>query len=166
MVSASEGWEGYVRIKLENNSNNWSITNINGTTYNYPRDPRLTSAPFDTDVAMEKIYVIGSRTAVDTVEGVIDITGSIERPFFLNESINQIVWAANYSAVNQSQFRLADVSGLYGTNVSKCAMMIKPNSNQTYVLHNVKFHSYGFGMASGEIATERVDFTADNISTK
>lgn len=160
MVSASEGWEGYVRIKLENNSNNWS----GNASAGYAKDPRLTTAPFDTDVAMEKIYVIGSRTAVDTVEGVIDITGSIERPFFLNESINEIVWDAN-SSLNESRYRLASVSGLYGTNVSKCAMLVKPNSNQTYVLHNVKFHSYGFGMAIGEIATERADFTADNIST-
>ena len=158
MVSASEGWEGYVRIKLENNSNNWS-----NASCGHARDPRLTSAPFDTDVAMEKIYVIGSRSAVDTVEGVIDITGSIERPFFLNESINEIVWVA--SGANDTGYRLADVSGLYGTNVSKCAILVKPNSNQTYVLHNVKFHSYGFGMAIGEIATERADFTADNIST-
>ena len=163
MVSASEGWEGFVRIKLEDNTANWSMDNNSG---GHARDPRLTSAPFDTDVAMEKIYVIGSRTAVDTVEGVIDITGSVERPFFLNESINEIVWGATASAgANESRFRLASVSGLYGTNVSKCAMLVKPNSNQTFVLHNVKFHSYGFGMAQGEIATERADFTADNVST-
>ena len=158
MVDATEGHEGSVRIKLENTSNNWS-----NTSGGYPPDPYLTSSPMDTDVSMEKIYVIGNRNAIDTVEGVIDITGSIERPLLEARTNNEIIW--NATGDNASYYTLAEVCGLYGTNVSKCTMLIKPNDNQTYVYHNVKFHSYSLGLAQGEITTESADFTADNIST-
>ena len=170
-ASASEGWEGYCRIKLENYSNNWSRANISNVSSEcYAKDPYLTSAPFDTDVAMERVYVIGHRTPVDTTEGVIEISGSVERPFFENISDNSFIWNASiwtYSGYhNTSHYSLADVCGLYGTNVSKCTILIKPNANQTVVLHEVKFHSYGFGLAQGEVTTEHCDFTCDNISTK
>ena len=170
-VSASEGWEGYIRLKLENSSTNWSNTssNANGSVVSsfYPRNPYLTSAPFDTDVAMERIYVIGSRTPADTTEGVIEISGSIERPYFENASDNEIVWhPAQDEGVNGSNYNLAEVCGLYGDNVSECAILIKPNANQTIVLHAVKFHSYSFGLAQGEVTSEHCDFTANNISTK
>jgi len=151
-VAALEGWEGEVRIQTEKE---WAAN----VSWGNCTEPYLTSAPFDTDVAMEKIYVIGSRNAVDTVEGVIDITGSIERPFFESGERNKIIWDGTV------QKTLAETSGLYGTNVTGCTMKIKPVSNQTIVLHNVKFHSYGFGLAQGEITTERADFTADNVST-
>lgn len=144
MVDATEGHEGLVRVKLEANA--WT-----GCT-----DPYFTSSPFDTDVAMEKIYTIGSRNAVDTVEGVIDITGSVERPFFEAVATNDFI---------NGSISLVDVCGLYGTNVSKCTIMISPNTNTTFFIHNVKFNSYSLGVAAQEITTERADFSADNIST-
>ena len=161
MVDAMEAHEASVRLKLENSSNNWS--NASG---GYPNDPYLTSSPMDTDVSMEKIYVIGSRNAIDTVEGVIDITGSIERPLLEAVANNRIIWdAAMVSGANVSHYTLSEVCGLYGTNVSKCTMLVKPTDNQTYVYHSVKFHSYSLGLAQGEVVTEKADFTADNIST-
>jgi len=172
MADIAEGWEGYCRIKLENNTDNWSrlTTNVSGTPY--AKNPYVRSAPFDTDVAMERIYVIGSRTPVDTTEGVIDITGSIERPFFETATDNQFIWSGitNASTIlkpyeNTSHYTLAEVCGLYGSNVSKCMILVKPVSNQTFVLHSVKFHSYSFGLAQGETTTESADFTAKNIST-
>lgn len=165
-VSASEGWEGYIRLKLENSSTNWSNASSNGKGY-YPRNPYLRSAPFDTDVAMERVYVIGSRTPADTTEGVIEISGSVERPYFENSSTNEIVWgSATLAGPNGSHYTLADVCGLYGDNVSACTILVKPNANQTIVLHDVKFHSYSFGLAQGEVTTESASFTANNISTK
>lgn len=145
MVDATEGHEGFVRVKLEDTA---AWTNCT--------DPLFTSAPFDTDVAMEKIYAIGNRNAVDTVEGVIDITGSVERPYF--EA------AVNNNFVDGSH-SLADVCGLYGGNVSKCTIAVSPNKNFTYILHEVKFSSYSLGIAAQEITTERADFTCNNIST-
>lgn len=145
MVDANEGHEGYVRVKLETTA---AWTNCT--------DPLFTSAPFDTDVAMEKIYVIGNRNSVDTVEGVIEITGSVERPYFQAAVNNDFI---------DGSHSLADVAGLYGGNVSKCTICISPNVNFTYFLHSVKFHSYSLGISAQEITTERADFTADNIST-
>ena len=174
MVSTLQGWQGYVRIKLENESNNWSLENISNVSNapTYPKDPYVMSAPFDTDVAMEHIYVIGTKTAIDTKDGVMEVTGSIERPLFEDQSDNEFIWNASINAStldkpywNTSHYTLADVAGLYGTNVSECAMMIKPADNQTFVLHNVRFHSYSFGLAKGEVTTESCDFAATNIST-
>ena len=147
-VSAAEGWQGRTRIKLESDAN-----------FNNCTEPYLTSAPFDTDVAMERIYVIGSRTPADTTEGVIEISGSIDRPFFESSARNAIVGST-------TKYNLAQVSGLYGTNVSKCTMLVNPVHNQTYVLHDVKFHSYSLSFAQGEVTTEHCDFTCDNISSK
>ena len=154
MVSAAEGWEGYCRIQLQ------SVWDGSPGTWTNATEPYLTSAPFDTDVAMERIYVIGSRTPADTTEGVIEISGSIDRPFFESAARNQVIW--NGSA----QKTLAQTCGLYGGNVSACIMLVKPVSNQTFVLHDVKFHSYSLTFAQGEVTGEHCDFTADNISTK
>ena len=145
MVDANEGHEGYCRVKLEATA---AWTNCT--------DPLFTSVPFDTDVAMEKIFVIGNRNAVDTVEGVLEITGSVERPYFQAAVDNDFI---------DGSHSLADVCGLYGGNVSKCSIAIAPNPNFTYVLHSVKFHSYSLGVAAQEITTERADFSCDNIST-
>jgi hypothetical protein len=145
MVDATEGHEGYVRVKLEATGN-----------YSACTDPYFTSVPFDTDVAMEKIYTIGTRNAVDTVEGVIEITGSIERPYFEAVATNDFI---------DGTHSLADVCGLYGGNVSKCTIAVSPNSNFTYFLHEVKFSSYSLGLAAQEITTERCDYTSNNIST-
>jgi len=145
MVDAVEGHEGYTRVKLEATGN-----------YSACTDPYFTSVPFDTDVAMEKIYTIGTRNAVDTVEGVIEISGSIERPYFEAVATNDFVDGA---------YSLADVCGLYGGNVSKCTIVVSPNANFTYFLHSVKFSSYSLGLAAQEITTERCDFTCNNIST-
>ena len=173
MVSASEGWEGFCRVKIENYSDNWSYLTTNVSGVPYTKDPYVTSAPFDTDVAMERIYVIGSRTPVDTTEGVIEISGSLERPFFETATDNQFIWNATINASttakpfkNTSHYTLAEVCGLYGGNVSECTMLVKPSTNQTFVLHSVKFHSYSFGLAQGEVTTEHCDFTCDNISTE
>jgi len=144
-VYATEGWHGYVRIKLDNESTNWSN---NGS--GYAIDPRVSSAPFDTAVG---------------VEGVIDITGSIERNLFTNLSDNQIIWNGSDGGANQTHYSLVDVCGLYGTNVSKCMMLIKPNENTTFVLHGVKFHDYSLGVAQGELTKESASFTCDNISS-
>lgn len=144
MVDATEGHEGHVRVKLETNT--WAGC----------LDPYFSSSPFDTDVAMEKIYAIGTRNAIDTVEGVIDITGSVERPFFEAVATNDFI---------NGSISLVDVCGLYGGNVSKCTIMVSPNANATFFLHNVKFHSYSLGVAAQEITVERSDFSADNIST-
>ena len=159
-VYATEGWHGYVRIKLDNESTNWSN---NGS--GYAIDPRVSSAPFDTAVGMEKVYVIGNRNAVDTVEGVIDITGSIERNLYKNLSNNQIVWNGSDGGANQTHYSLVDVTGLYGTNVSKCMMLVKPNENTTFVLHGVKFHDYSLSFAQGELTKESASFTVENVST-
>lgn len=145
MVDATEGHEGYVRVKLEATG---AWTNC--------KDPYFTSSPFDTDVAMEKIYAIGTRNAVDTVEGVIEITGSVERPHFEAVATNDFI---------DGSFSLADVSGLYGGNVSKCTICVSPNKNTTFMLHDVKFHSYSLGLAAQEITNERCDYTCNNIST-
>lgn len=160
MVSVGQGWEGYVRIKLENNSDNWSV---NGTIYAI--DPYLTTITLDSSVDMEKIYCIGTRTAVDTAEGIIDLTGSIEKPMFENETTNQIIWCGSNNA---TWYSLTDVSGYWGTNVSKCAILLMPSglgNNLTYVLHDVKFHDYSISLGAQEITMETVSFTADNAST-
>ena len=144
MVDATEGHEGFVRVKLED-TGNWSACT----------DPYFSSVPFDTDVAMEKIYAIGTRNAVDTVEGVIEITGSVERPFFEAVATNDFIDGA---------YSLGDVSGLVGTNVSKCTMVVSPNSNVTFYLHEIKFNSYSLGLAAQEVTSERCDYTCNNIS--
>jgi len=149
MVSTLMGWQGEVRIKLQNH-----------TIWTNATDPYLLSAPFDTDVAMEHIYVIGTKTAIDTKDGVMEITGSIERPYFESIERNRIV------AGGDSGYTLPEVSGVYGINISKCTMLVKPVDNQTFVLHDVRFHSYSSGLAQGESTTESCDFTATNISTK
>jgi len=145
MVDATEGHEGYVRVKLETTANFTACT-----------DPYFSSSPFDTDVAMEKIYAIGSRNAVDTVEGVIEITGSVERPYFEAVATNDFI---------DGSHSLADVCGLYGGNVSKCTIAVSPNSNMTVYLHEVKFSSYGLSLSAQEVTTEKCDFTCNNVST-
>lgn len=162
MVSTAQGWEAYVRVKLDNSSNNWSY---NATI---PHNPYFTSSPFESSVDMTKIYVIGTRTSVDTVEGVIDLTGSIERPYFDTDTDNQFVWNANMTNVSIIHYTLADVCGLYGTNVSKCAVLVRPvgtTVNLTYTLWGVKFHDYAFALSSEETLTETASFTIDNVSS-
>ena len=154
MVSASEGWEGYVRIQSQ------AQWDAGPGVWSNATEPYLTSAPFDTDVAMERIYVIGSRTPADTTEGVMEISGSIDRPFFESAARNEIILV-----VGDTQKTLAQTCGIYGGNVSACCMLVQPSSNQTFVLHDVKFHSYSLSFAQGEVTGEHCDFTADNIST-
>lgn len=157
-VGVGQGWEGYVRIKLENNSDNWSWSST------VPTDPYLTTITLDSSVDMTKIYCIGTRTAIDTAEGIIDLTGSIEKPLFDNLSYNQIVWNGS----GTTHYTLADVCGYWGSNVSKCAILLKPSGlsqNLTYVLHSVKFHDYSISVGAEEITKETASFTADNAST-
>jgi len=159
MTDVTQGWKGYVRVKLEDNSPNWS--NASGYAY----DPYFTSVTLDSSVDMTKTYAIGTRTAIDTAEGVIDLTGSVERPLFDNASGNWVVWSAGQ---NFTHYSLPDVCGYWGGNVSKCCILLMPsglNQNMTYVLHNAKFYDYSISVSAEDITKETASFTADNAST-
>jgi len=155
-MGALRGWQGKVRIV--------TATQGNASGFEDAPDPRLTSAPFETSVDSEKVYVIGTRDAVDILMSTQEVSGSVERPFFSDNASNQIVHAGNGSA-----FTLAEVAGIEGGEPIECWMAIQPHSNTSFVfvLKGVKFRGWSFNVAAGDVTTERADFdaTSINIST-
>jgi len=152
-VGALKGWQGKVRIVTANQGNQSGFEDA--------PDPLLTSAPFETSVDSEKVFAIGTRDAIDIILSTQEVSGSVERPFFSDNSSNQIVHAGNGSA-----FTLAEVAGIEGGEPIECWMAIQPHkdTNFCFVLKGVKFRSWSFNIAAGDITTERADFDATSIN--
>ena len=83
---AVKGWKNRIRIGLESAPNE--------SIWHDGRDPLLNSLTMDTSVDIDKIFVIGSRDAVSMIEGIQEVTGSLERNLYSkNATYNEFIYA-------------------------------------------------------------------------
>ena len=129
------------------------------------RDPLINTLSFDTSVDTEKIYVIGSRDAVDITEGVQEISGSIERNLYSkNSTYNEVIYESN-----TTYHDFLSATGMYGANLSACKILLNTTSreaNSTYnrVIYGTKFHSYSTTHGATDLVTESMDYDSTNVS--
>ena len=155
---AVKGWKNRIRIGLESCSNE--------SIWHDGRDPLLNSFTMDTSVDIDKVFVIGTRDAVSMIEGVQEVTGSLERNLYSkNATYNEFIYAGNNSYLD-----LLTATGMYGESLQSCKILMNTTSNSASanynrVIYGVKFHSYRTSTGAGDIVTESVDYDATNIST-
>ena len=158
-MGVRSGWAARIRIGLDtvNNNSVWCAA----------IDPRISNFEINSDYDMEKIYVLGTKTKVDTIEGTQDLTGSMERYLFADNASNQIIYV---NAANNTDLRY--VSGLYGNDLVKCkvlANMTDPNATAAdkfgIVIRGVKFYGYSINPSVGDTTKENVDWEGENLST-
>jgi len=155
MVSTVKGWRGEVKIMVD--------TNTNTSWFDAAPDPYLDRNPLSTTTPTENIYAIGTKTAIDILEGEQEITGTVERSFMKNESFNTFILSAE---VSNASYTLADVAGVTLANMVDCRMRILPNTSedrQGYVVTGAKFHDWGLDLAAGDRTVEHADWTATGI---
>ncbi len=152
MVTPIKGWKGEVRIIGADDNNSW---------FDAAPDPKATRNPISTSVPMDKIYVIGKKSPEAILEGEQEITGTIERPLFANESENYV------ASVSGSNKLLTDLAGVTTASMIECKMRVRPNESSAqlkgYILSGVKFHDWGIDFAAGDMTKEHADFSATDI---
>ena len=130
------------------------------------RDPLINTLSFDTSVDTEKIYVIGSRDAVDITEGVQEISGSIERNLYSkNATYNEVIYE-NDTAYHD----FLSATGMYGDNLSACKILLNTTSRESSdnfnrVIYGTKFHSYSTDHGATDLITESMEYDSTNVST-
>ncbi|HDI73086.1 MAG TPA: hypothetical protein ENF58_03025 [Candidatus Altiarchaeales archaeon] len=155
---AVKGWKNRVRIGLESAPNE--------SIWHDGRDPLLNSLTMDTSVDIDKVFVVGSRDAVSMIEGVQEVTGTLERNLYSkNATYNEFIYAGNNSHLD-----LLAATGMYGESLQSCKILMNTTSSSdsadyNRVIYGVKFHSYRTSTAAGDLVTESVDYDATNIST-
>ena len=152
MPTPIKGWKGEVRIIGADDNNSW---------FDAAPDPLLERSPLSTSVPTDKVYVIGKKSPVAILEGEQEITGTVERAFFDNES-------ANYVAIVGGELkRLTDLAGVTETEMIECKMRIRPNESYDilpgYILKGVKFSDWGLDMAAGDMTKEHADYSATDV---
>ena len=153
---AVKGWNNRIRIGVS--------SALNESIWKAGRDPLLNSFSVETGVDIEKISVIGSRQPVSIVEGVTEVSGSIERNLYSkNATYNEFIY------VNDStHYDLLIATGLGGTEGLECKILWNPVSDDVddeyeRVITNVKFHNYRIAHAARDIVAESVDYDASRL---
>jgi len=153
---AVKGWNNRIRIGVS--------SALNESIWKAGRDPLLNSFSVETGVDIEKISVIGSRQPVSIVEGVTEVSGSIERNLYSkNATYNEFIY------VNDStHYDLLKATGLGGTEGLECKILWNPVSDDVddgykRVITNVKFHNYRIAHAARDVVTESVDYDASRL---
>ena len=152
MVTPIKGWKGEVRIIGNDDAD---------SAFDSAPDPKALRNPISTSVPMDKIYVIGKKSPEAILEGEQEITGTLERPLFANESENYV------ASVGGSNKLLTDLAGVTSSSMIECKMRIRPNESsgqlKGYILSGVKFHDWGIDFAAGDMTKEHADFSATDI---
>jgi len=153
---AVKGWNNRIRIGVS--------SALNESIWKAGRDPLLNSFTTETGVDIDKISVIGSRLPVSIVEGVKDVTGSLERNLYSkNTTYNEFIY------VNDStHYDLLKATGLGGTEGLECKILWNPISNSpddpyNHIITNVKFHNYRVAHSARDIVVESVDFDGSQL---
>lgn len=151
-------------IKGHSNKIRIGLDTVGNTSIWAGPDPLINTLTFDTSVDMEKIYVVGDRDAVDIVEGVQEVTGSLERNLYSDNASNEIV-----DGGNSTHYDLLEATGLYGDNLSQVKILFNTTSrtagSPNRVIHGAKLHSYSTNHAATDIVTESAEYDGLNIST-
>ena len=161
MATGAKGWRGTVRVITDTYLN--TSTAGRQSMFVNSSDPYVKSNPINTTVPLDKIFTIGTRAAIDIVEGEQEVTGSLERNFYVNESDNAFVRSGNASFKT-----LREVSGIYGDALTKCAMQVnleKNSSTQLIYIFGIKFHDWSITLSAGDMIMESVTWDATNISS-
>ncbi len=154
---AVKGWKNVVRIGVSSAQNE--------SIWKAGRDPLLNSLSVETSTDIEKIWVIGSRQPVSIVEGVTDITGSLERNLYSkNATYNEFIYVND-----TTHYDLLKVTGLQGEGTLGCKILYNPLSNNisdgyTRILTDVRFHNYRITHSARDIVAESVDFDGSQLA--
>ena len=153
---AVKGWKNRIRIGVS--------SAVNESIWKAGRDPLLNSFSVETGVDIEKISVIGSRQPVSIVEGVTEVSGSIERNLYSkNATYNEFIYVND-----TTHYDLLKATGLGGTEGLECKILWNPVSDDVddgykRVITSVKFHNYRIAHAARDIVTESVDYDASRL---
>ena len=153
---AVKGWKNRIRIGVS--------SAVNESIWKAGRDPLLNSFSVETGVDIEKISVIGSRQPVSIVEGVTEVSGSIERNLYSkNATYNEFIYVND-----TTHYDLLKATGLGGTEGLECKILWNPVSDDVddgyeRVITNVKFHNYRIAHAARDIVAESVDYDASRL---
>ena len=147
-----KAWKGEVRIIGNSDSD---------TAFDSAPDPKALRNPISTSVTLDKIYVIGKKSPEEILEGEQEITGTLERPLYANESENYV------ASVGGTSKLLSDLAGVTESEMIECKMRVRPNESSAqlkgYILSGVKFHDWGIDFAAGDMTKEHADFSATDI---
>jgi len=153
---AVKGWKNRIRIGVS--------SAVNESIWKAGRDPLLNSFSVETGVDIEKISVIGSRQPVSIVEGVTEVSGSIERNLYSkNATYNEFIYVND-----TTHYDLLKATGLGGTEGLECKILWNPVSDDVddgyeRVITNAKFHNYRIAHAARDIIAESVDYDASQL---
>jgi len=153
---AVKGWNNRIRIGVS--------SALNESIWKAGRDPLLNSFSVETGVDIEKISVIGSRQPVSIVEGVTEVSGSIERNLYSkNATYNEFIYVND-----TTHYDLLKATGLGGEAGLECKILWNPLSNDPddgykRVITNVKFHDYRIAHAARDVVVESVDYDASRL---
>lgn len=153
---AVKGWANRIRIGVS--------SALNESIWKAGRDPLLNSFSVETSVDIDKISVIGSRVPVSIVEGVKEVTGSLERSLYSkNTTYNEFIY------VNDStHYDLLRATGLSGEKGLECKILWNPISNNPddsykHIIASVKFHNYRVTHSARDIVAETVDYDGSQL---
>jgi len=153
---AVKGWKNRIRIGVS--------SAMNESIWKGGRDPLLNSFSVETGVDIEKISVIGSRQPVSIVEGVTEVSGSLERNLYSkNATYNEFIYVND-----TTHYDLLKATGLGGEEGLECKILWNPLSNDPddgykRVITNVKFHNYRIAHSARDIVAESVDYDASRL---
>jgi len=153
---AVKGWKNRIRIGVS--------SAVNESIWKAGRDPLLNSFSVETGVDIDKISVLGSRQPVSIVEGVKDVTGSLERNLYSkNATYNEFIYVND-----TTHYDLLKATGLQGEAGLECKILWNAISNKhgdgyERVIKNVKFHNYRVAHSARDIIVESVDFDASRL---
>ena len=153
---AVKGWNNRIRIGVS--------SAMNESIWKGGRDPLLNSFSVETGVDIEKISVIGSRQPVSIVEGVTEVSGSLERNLYSkNATYNEFIYVND-----TTHYDLLKATGLGGEEGLECKILWNPLSNDPddgykRVITNVKFHNYRIAHSARDIVAESVDYDGSRL---
>ena len=153
---AVKGWNNRIRIGVS--------SAMNESIWKGGRDPLLNSFSVETGVDIEKISVIGSRQPVSIVEGVTEVSGSLERNLYSkNATYNEFIYVND-----TTHYDLLKATGLGGEEGLECKVLWNPLSNDPddgykRVITNVKFHNYRIAHSARDIVAESVDYDGSRL---
>jgi len=153
---AVKGWKNRIRIGVS--------SALNESIWKAGRDPLLNSFTTETSVDIDKISVIGSRLPVSIVEGVKDVTGSLERNLYSrNTTYNEFIYVND-----TTHYDLLKATGLGGTEGLECKILWNPVSNDPddpykHIIANVKFHNYRVAHSARDVVAESVDYDGSQL---
>jgi len=153
---AVKGWKNRIRIGVS--------SAMNESIWKAGRDPLLNLFSVETGVDTDKISVLGSRQPVSIVEGVKDVTGSLERNLYSkNATYNEFIYVND-----TTHYDLLKATGLQGEKSLGCKILWNPISDDSddgykRIITDVKFHNYRIAHSARDTIVESVDYDASRL---